>query len=322
MAKLALTFLVRDFDYLAPLARGEVAAEGIDLKLEVDTHGALTRALTDPSVLLGEISMGRHLIQMAERGKTDYVGIPFFLARSFRHRCFFVRRNSGLRELRDLEGRRVGTDEWPATGNTWSRAALREQGVRIEGIHWRVGTIDGTPYGRPQGTFPPYVQLAPPGRTLSEMLIEGELDAMMCPFAPRRFYEPESPIVRLFPDFRRVEREYYRRTGIYPAHHIVGIRRSLFEENPWVARSIYEALDRSKNLWLEVRRQVPEAPPWLLAEIEETIALMGQDWRPSGVEANRKMIQTFCGELFAQGLITRKLDGASAFAEFERARED
>ncbi len=319
MAKLALTFLVRDYDYLAPLARGEVVPEGIDLKLEIDTHGALTRALNDPSVRLGELSMGRFLIQLAERGKTDFVGLPFFLARSFRHRCFFVRRGSGFRELKDLQGKRIGTDEWPATGNTWSRAALREQGVRIDGIHWVVGTIDGTSYGRPQGNLPPYVQLAPTGRTISEMLIEGGLDALMCPFVPRRFYESQSPIVRLFPDFRKTEQEYYRRTGIYPAHHIVGIRRDVFERDPWVARNVYEALDRSKNAWLEVRRIVPEAPPWMLADIEETTALMGRDWRPSGVEANRVMIQTFCDELFAQGLNTRKLDAASAFADFQHA---
>ena len=103
MAKLALTFVVRDYDFLAPLARGEVVAEGIDLKVEVDTHGALTRALNDPTVRFAELSMGRYLIQLAERGETDFVGLPFFPARSFRYRCFFVRRNSGLRELKDLQ---------------------------------------------------------------------------------------------------------------------------------------------------------------------------------------------------------------------------
>ncbi len=320
MAKLGLTLVIRDYEYLAPLARGEVAAEGIDLKLELDTHGALTRALNDPSLRLGEISLGRYLQQLAERGACAFVGIPFFLARSFRHRAFFVRRNSDLRELKSLEGRNVGTDEWPATGNTWSRAALREQGVRLETIHWWVGTIDGTP-GRPQGKLPAYVQVSPPGCTLREMLLEGKLDALMCPFPPRGFYEPESPIVRLIPDFRQAEQEYYRRTGIYPAHHIVGIRRDVFERDPWVARSLYEALEQSKNVWLEVRRQVPEAPPWLLAEIEETMALMGRDWRPSGIEANRLMIQALCDELFAQDLIARTLDGPGAFAEFKRAME-
>ena len=318
MAKLGLTLVIRDYDFLGPLARGEVVAEGIDLKLDLDTHGALTRALKDPSVRLGELSLGRYLHQLAERGETDFVGIPFFPARSFRYRCFFVRRGSGLRELKDLAGKRVGIDEWPATGNIWSRAALREQGVRIEEVRWEVGTIDGTP-GRPQGKLPPYAKPSPPGRTLLQMLLAGELDALMCPFPPRGFYEPGSPIVRLITDFRRAEQEYYRRTGIYPAHHIVGIRRDLYEGDPRVARSIYEALDRSKNAWLEVRRQVPEAPPWILADIEETIALMGQDWRPSGVGANRVMLQALCDEMFAQGLIARKLAGPGAFAEFERA---
>lgn len=321
MAKLALTLVVRDYEYLAPLASGQVVVEGIDLKLERDTRGALTRALNDPSVRVGEISLGRHLIRLAEGGESDFVGIPFFPARSFRHRCFFVRRGSSLRELKDLEGKRVGIDEWPATGNTWSRAALREQGVRIDAINWWVGTIDGT-VGRPQGTLPSYVRLSAPGRTLRDMLLEGELDVLMCPFPPKGFYEPDSPIVRLIRDFRRAEQEYYRRTGIYPAHHIVGIRREEFDLNPWVACSLYEALDRSLNVWLETRKQVPETPPWMLAEIEETIALMGLDWRASGIEPNRVMIQALCDELFAQCLIAKPLAGESVFAEFKQVMGD
>ena len=302
MDRLSVTLVMKDYDHIAPLACGDVSVEGVDLKLDRDSHGALDRTLGDPSIHAGELSLSRHLLRLAQNDRS-FVGIPVFPTRAFRHRCFFVLRGSGLREFRDLEGRRIGTNEWPATGNTWSRAAMREQGVRIDRISWVVGSVDGAPSNRPQGALPSYAQHAPPGRPLVDMLLEGELDALMCPNPPRGFYEPGSPIVRLFPDYRSVEMQYFRRTGLYPAHHIVGVRRRLFEEAPWVVRSLFAALEESKRRWQAQRRLLPETTPWTLAEIEDATALMGQDWQPYGTEPNRAMVQVLCDELFAQGLV-------------------
>jgi 4,5-dihydroxyphthalate decarboxylase len=222
-----------------------------------------------------------------------------------------------MSELRDLVGKRVGTNEWPATGNTWSRAVLREAGIKIESINWWVGLIAGASAGRPQGDLPPYVQEGPPNKSLTQMLLDGDLDALMSQ-APKEFYEPNSPIVRLIPDYRRAEQEYLRRTGIYPAHHIVGIRSELFDREPWVARSLYLALDESKRRWQESRRKLTDTTPWVQADVEESTALIGQDWSPSGVEPNRKTIQTLCDELHAQGLVAQPIDSAIVFREFER----
>src|SRR5262245_59805428 len=174
MSKPTLTLVVNDFDFLAPLVGGDVAAEGIELRLERDTERALDRTLSDPAIHAGEVSFARHVARVAA-GDRAFLTIPIFPHRAFRHRCFFVRRQSGLRDLGDLAGRRVGTNEWPATGNTWSRAALRERGVSIEGIRWLVGSVDGAPSTRPQGELPPHVQPAPPGRSLLELLLAGEL---------------------------------------------------------------------------------------------------------------------------------------------------
>jgi 4,5-dihydroxyphthalate decarboxylase len=154
------------------------------------------------------------------------------------------------------------------------------------------------------------------------MLIDGELDALMIALPPQGFYEPDSPIVRVIPDYRVAERAYYERTGLYPAHHIVGIRREIFERHPWVAQSLFDAFERSKSIW-QGRRRLAETTPWLLAEIEAATALMGTlDWQPNGVEPNRAMTAALCDELYAQGLIDQPLDPETVFAEFEQAAPD
>ena len=316
MSKLPLTLVIKDYDHLAPLACGDVVPEGIDLRLERDTANALVRSLDDPAVGAGEYSFSKHLIRLAN-GDRSIVGLPAFVTRAFRHRCFFVRRDGGLKEFKDLEGKRIGTNSWPDTGNTWSRAALREQGVRLETIDWLVGSVNGEAPKKLVGIVPLNVKFAPAGRLLSDMLVEGDLDALMCPMVPTGFYAPDSPIVRLTPDFRRAERDYYLRTGIFPPHHIAGVRREVFEKNPWVLRSLYHALELSKTRWQDRRRQLTDTTPWLLAEIEETTALIGGDWSPYGVEPNQKVIQALCQEQFAQKLVSHPVDPAIVFAEFE-----
>lgn len=318
MANIVLSLLTNDFDHIAPLACGDVVPEGIDLTIE--RRSPINRFIEDPSFDAGEMSFGKYLIRTA-RGDHEFVGIPIFPMREFRHRCFFTRRDSGIRSLKDLENKRVGTDAWSATGNTWSRAALRDAGVEIANIEWFVGPIDRTRMGpvgsAEQVALPPVAQAVGPGTNLRDLVVTGGIDAMMVPYMPDGFYDPDSPIVRVIRDYPRVEKEYLRRTGLYPAHHIIGIRRAAFERNPWIARALYDVLEQSRALWHERRRHFADTAPWLLAEIEEVTALIGDDWYPNGIEPNRRMIQTLCAEEFAQELIARPLDPGEVFAEFE-----
>lgn len=312
-----LTLLMKDYDFLAPLAAGDVTAEGADLTLRRDTAGALDRTLADASVHAGELSFSRHIQRLAASDHS-FVGIPFFPTRAFRQRCFFVRRDSGLHRFADLAKKRIGTNEWPASGNTWSRAILRDAGVRIEEIQWWVGTVDGAPSNRPQGSLPAYVRPAPADRTLRDMLLDGELEALMCPIPPKGFYEANSPIVRLVPDFRKAEQEYFRRTGICPLQHVVGVRRHVYEREPGVLKALYGVLEQSKLAWQASRRRLADTLPWTLAEIEETTALMGEDWHPNGVEPNRRTIQAFLDEQVAQRLIANPPTVDALFAEFQQ----
>jgi 4,5-dihydroxyphthalate decarboxylase len=317
MARLALTLVIKDYDYLGPLIAGDVTAEDLDLTLDRDTPRALDRTLADASIQAGEISFARHIARLAVQDHT-FVGIPFVPARGFRHRALYTLEGSGITSIQDLVGKRVGTNEWPATGNTWSRAMIREAGVQIDSIRWTVGFIAGASAGRPQGNLPPYVADATGGKSLTAMLLDGELDALMSQ-TPKEFYDPGSPIVRVFPDFRKDEQAYFKRTGVYPAHHIVGIRKDLADREPWVLRSLFNALEESKQRWFANRRKLAETTPWVLADIEEATAVIGEDWSPSGVEANATMTATLCDELYAQGLIATPVDPASVFSQFERA---
>jgi 4,5-dihydroxyphthalate decarboxylase len=306
-----------NWDYLQPIACGDVQSEGIDLIME--RGNSLARIDSDPSVDATETSLSLYLIRLS-RGERDLVGLPIFMMRAFRHRCFLVRRDSPLQDFSDLVGKRIGTDGWANSGNTWSRAAMRERGVDIASIEWVVGPPEkATPAMANANvvTYPPYVSTAPAGKTLVGMLLAGELDALMIPFPPSDFFTRDSPIVHLFRDYRSVEKAYCQRVGYCPGHHVAAIRRSVFESDPTIAPRLVAAFEESKRRWREDRRKLADTTPWVLMELEETAMLLGEDWQPYGIEPNRTMLATFCAEQLAQGLVTQPLSPDTAFADYE-----
>jgi 4,5-dihydroxyphthalate decarboxylase len=149
------------------------------------------------------------------------------------------------------------------------------------------------------------------------MLLASELDALMIPYPPKGFYDPDSPVVRLIPDFRTAEREYAARVGYYPAHHIIALKRDVFEQHPWVADRLLQAFSESLRAWEQSRLLLAETSPWLLADLEETVALFGNHWQDHGLEHNRAMIAALCEEEFAQKLVEQPIDPSAVFAEYE-----
>jgi len=314
-----LTIATRDYDYVAPLALGDVVAEGIDLAY-VRAFDALDRFRNDPAVHGGEVSFSQYVHRIAA-GDRSLIGLPVFIMREFRQRCFFVRSDSGLTDAAQLAGRRVATDAWAASGNTWSRALLRERGVALDGIRWLVGPVDPGDPSRPADALLAGVEPAPEGRALSELLLGGEIDAIMCPWPPRAFHETGSRITRLYPDYRSAEREYYRRTRIYPAHHVVALRKEMIGQHRWVVASVFNAFVQARARFEQNHRVLHESSPWVLADLEEQDALMGPGFSPYGYGENRAMVAAFCDEQAAQGLIGRPLDPDELFEDFERMRE-
>ena len=184
-----LTLATRDYDFVSPLATGDVAADGLDLTL-IHAFDALQRVAGDPAVQGGEASFSRY-VQRFAAGDWSLVGLPLFVMREFRHRAFYVRRDSPLRTLGDLAGRRVAMDGWPNSGNTWSRALMQEEGVPLDRGQWMVGRVHAQDVAPPADALPRGVELS--ARPLRHLLRDGELDVLIWAWAPEGIYERDGP---------------------------------------------------------------------------------------------------------------------------------
>ena len=309
------TIATREYDYVAPLALGEVTADGVDLRIR-RSFDALRRFAGDEAMEGGEASFSQYLRRIAS-GDRSFVGLPVFIMREFRHRCFFVRRDSDMSDAAHLRGKRIGTDAWGASGNTWSRAILRGAGVPLDGIRWFVGPVNAGDAPADTRDLPVGVSPTPGGRPLGELLLAGDLDALMCPWPPRGFDDPRSKIRRLYDDYRTAEREYYRRTRIYPGHHVIVLRRAFVERHPGAVVPIYRAFVGAHELAERLHLILHETSPWVLADLEEQRALMGPEYRAYGYRENRAMVAAFCEEQYAQRLIREPLEPDALFADFE-----
>lgn len=312
---------VKHWDHLTPLALGDVQSEHFEFRVHrLDK----TPVLKDvPGIDGGETSLSRVVIDQTLGDPDVPVPLPAFLYSAFRHRCILVRRDSPLTDLKELSGARIGLTGWPDTGNTWTRALLREIGVGVDDATWVVGPVadgegnDGRlgPYGHPAN-----VSLAPDGRTITAMLLDGELDAMMTPQMPAGFHLPESPLRRLLPDYRTEEVGYASRTGFVPGIHVMTVRRDVLERHPLLGAELVDVLRRSYQVWMARRVAALDTTPWLLDEIEALAATLGLGWNPHNPPYATGMIAALCEEIHAQRLIDRKPDAASVFAVYEGTR--
>ena len=220
-----------------------------------------------------EMSISMHLTLRA-KGEFPFVALPIFPSKVFRHGFIFINNNSGIRTPKDLEGKRVGVPEYRQTAAIWIRGILHsEYGVDLGSIQW----IEG---GANTPREPDVLDLRPAepidihfahGKTLSDMLANGEIDAMIGARQP--FSLGKSPdVTRLFPKFREVEREYYKKTGIFPIMHTLVVDEELYRHHPWVAESMYKAFEQAKHWTLEQMRfsgTMRYTLPWLFADIVE-----------------------------------------------------
>jgi 4,5-dihydroxyphthalate decarboxylase len=325
VAELPISLTCADYGRVLPLATGEVAPEGIALTMILGSRGSwparaemLRRAVQDPTVHGGEWSMAQYLYRI-DRGDHRYVGLPVFPLRNFTARDLYVRRGGPIREPKDLAGRRVGMYSYTASGSIWYRHFLRFVGLDPEAIQWWIGDID-TPWSAPMDTtLPPGVSAPPKGRSLSDMLVAGELEAIYSPPRPALYDPVRGPIARLFPDFRAVEQDYFRKTGAFPPQHLIVLRREVWEANAWIARSLTEAFSEANECFAEAQKGFPYATPWLEAELEDTTAVMGDDFHPYGLERNRAQIEMFAEEAFRLGLTSRRVTCDEYFADFLRS---
>src|SRR2546430_2791105 len=250
-----------------------------------------------------------------------FIAIPVFPSRFFRHSCIFISAKSGIRRAEDLKGKRVGVPEYQMTAPVWIRGILSDDhGVKVTDYeHLSGGEEEPGRIDKLKIDLPSSIRIRPIGanQTLSQMLADGELDAMVTARAPSTFHKRPDDVKRLFPDYVSAERDYYRRTKIFPIMHTVVIRRDVYEKDPWVAQSLYKALEAAKSHALELYQQTAAMPamlPWLVAHLEEARREMGEDWGPYGLEPNRQVLDTFLRYHHEQGLSKRRLQPEELFA--------
>jgi len=323
MHKLRLTFASDGYDRVSALATGAVRPAGIDLVvLSQAVEETFSRMLKNREYDVAEMSLASYVVTAA-REDPPFIAIPVFPSRVFRHSSIFVSAKSGIREPGDLKGKRVGMAEYQMTAPVWVRGVLADEyGVPVESMHYHTGGVEQA--GREEKialNLPPAIRVrnVGPAKTLAAMLADGEIDAFFAARPPSTFTTRPQDVHRLFPNFVEVEREYYRRTRIFPIMHTVVIRRELYRQHPWVATSLYRAFVEAqartyRDLSLPESHAFKAMLPWLNAHIEETRRDMGDDWWPYGLEANRHVLDTFLRYHHEQALSNRRLKVEELFA--------
>lgn len=321
---LKLTLACWDHDRAQAILDGRVSVEGVQLECHtLPTTTLFPLAVEQATYDITEMSLSSYIMQ-ASAGTSAYTAIPVFLSRAFRHSGFYVRRGAGIKLPRDLEGRTVGVPEYQMTAALWMRGILAsEYGVDLSTIRYRTGGLDGgvrverLPLELPPGFV---VQPMNEGENLNDLLLDGEIDALFAPKVPRSFLQKDPRIERLFPDFARVEQAYYKKTGFFPVMHTLGIRTTLLDAHPWLAKAVFDAfvqardlaLKRLSDVWLGSANRL--SLPWLHDTMETTQDLMGKDYWPYGLEANRGEIDWLCQQSVDQHLAKTRLQPEALFA--------
>lgn len=321
MSKLTVSLAVAPYDRTRALFDGRVAVDGCDIVASaLEPEEMFFRAYRYGDFDITELSLSTHLLTTA-RGDAPFVGVPAFLSRSFRHASIFIRSDRGIKSPADLKGKTIGLPEYQQTANVWVRGMLKDEyGVEASDIHWRGGGMEEP--GRAERTpitLPPSIELQriPADRTLSQMLEAGELDAVMGPRPPSCFGRAGVPVVRLFPEYRQAEEAYFRKARMFPIMHIVGIRKALHEQHPWLAANVYKAFLKAKELAvhdLQHAGRLSVTLPWVVAEYQATRQLMGDDYWSYGVAANAREFEALGRYAVDQGLAKKPVTPADLFA--------
>jgi len=310
MSKLSLSVAVGPYDRTRALIDGSVQIDGVEPTcMTLPPEEIFFRALRHAEFDICELSLSSFTVKTAQGGG-PYVGVPAFVSRMFRHTSIWVRTDR-IKKPEDLKGKRVGLPEYQLTANVWARAVLEEDyGVKPSDIHWIRGGIEDS--DRPEKitiSVPKDVRLdnAPAGKSISRLLADGEIDGFIAPRPPS--LPRNTPNVGwLFPDPAATASDYFKRTGIFPIMHLVGVRRTLAEQHPWLPGAVYKAFSQAKDKAIDMLAD-PSASKATLPFLEERVAqaraLMGDDFWPYGLEANRKTLEAFLRHHHAQGLSSR-----------------
>ncbi|MFT4118774.1 ABC transporter substrate-binding protein [Bradyrhizobium sp.] len=320
MQKRDISLVCGDYDRTRRILDGTMQIDGYALRTSsLPPEEMFKRAFGPAEFDVSELSACLFM-QCLANGTCAYVGIPAFPSRSFRHAAIFVRSDSSIKSAADLAGKTIGLRSFLNTAALVVRGLLKDE-FQVDpcGIKWRLGDLD-----EPERRNIPVPGLAQPfdiqvldyGTTLSQALLSGAIDAIVHYDPPRAFFEKDPKVRRIFSDVGAAERAYFQKTGIFPIMHLVGIRRSLVEQDPTLPWKVYDAFARAKARAISdlgVQGAQTVSLPWLRDDVERTVALAGTDFWPYGIDANKAALESLVRYAFEQGLTSQRLNVAALF---------
>ena len=313
MAKLQLSIAMGDYDRTRALLDGRVQIDGVEaVCMTLSPEEMFFRAMRHAEFDVSELSFSSYLVKHA-RGDCPYIAVPVFLSRAFRHTSIHVRKDR-ITKPQDLRGQRIGLPEYQLTAHVWARAILADDfGVQPQDVTWVRGGID-TP-GRPEKIalqLPPQIRIedAPAGRTISELLDSGEINGFMAP-RPRGGAARRNPNVGwLFDDPTAAAKDYYRRTGVFPIMHVLGLRKTLAAQHPWLPAALQKAFTQAKAMALDQLADTSATKvtlPFVEEQLKAARDTLGEDYWSYGVAPARRTLEAFVRHHHAQGLSARLL---------------
>ena len=315
MGNIHLTFATYDYDHVRDLATGLVRAKGIDLThLQMDVEEIFYRFSNALEWDVSELSFAKYCSVQSQENP-PFIGIPVFVSRVFRQSSFYLRRGGPVTIPEDMRGRRIGIPEWSQTATVYARGWMQHQvGIGLDEVEWvqagvnEPGRVEMATLKLPDGVK--YTQV--PDRSLTEMLLAGDIDAMISAHPPEIFEQGNPEMVRLFPEYREVEQQYFSETGIFPIMHTLAIRRDVYEEHPWVPMNLLAAFEESKRRSVARLKNVTASQvpvPWGYDNVNKLHEQFfpGNNYWPYGIEPNRVTIEAFLQYCYEQGVCHRKM---------------
>jgi len=315
--RLAIQLAGYPYDRVQGLVTGDVSIEDADIRFTRSNIYDLNRMAMggDQEWEVQEIGLHPYMLAYANDGFRDYTLIPVFPLRTFRHKSIFIRTDRGIDAPEDLRGKTVAVAGYSQSSLVWIRGILQhEYGVTPQDIQWVIavassdsGTASGNEVVVPEGID---YRIGPAGTDESDLLESGEVDAVFSAVEPRGYVEGDPRIDRLFSDYRTAERDYFAATGIFPIMHAVALRNDVVEANPWLPKAVFEAYSQAKQQMYQRLHRLGWAMislPWVGKELEDTRELMGDNYWPYGIEANRKVLEAMFLYSYEQGLASRQL---------------
>jgi 4,5-dihydroxyphthalate decarboxylase len=315
--RLRLALALGDYDHTRDVVHGVVQPEGIELVwLNLPVEEIFFRFTKYREWDVTELSFAKY-VALRSQDDASVIALPVFPSRVFRLSSIYVRPDGSVEKPADLAGRRIGVPEWAQTAAIYSRGYMaHELALRLADVEWvQAGVNEPGRVEKVALKLPPGLRLRPaPEKTLNDMLLSGELDAVLSARPPRAF--GEGKLARLYPSYREAEEAYFRKTGVFPIMHVVALRGEVLDRDPWVAMNLVQAFEEAKRRSLARLADVTasHAPlAWLGDYVARLRGVFGDDPFPYGLEPNRRTLEAFLQFAFEQGVCHRELSPEELF---------